>query len=109
MANPKFTSAYTGQDIESAIAKALQLDTFEYQSDELIDGQTCHVLWKVKPTSTNKVNGITIHPASGKLLNVESAEGVISIQSYITEENGLDEAFNSITLILDGGTAATVV
>ena len=106
MANPKFTSVYTGQDIESAIAKALQLDTFEYLSDEIIDNQTFHVLWKVKPTATNKVNGIAVHPVSGKLFNVESTEGVISVQSYLTEGNGLAEALNSITLVLNCGTAA---
>lgn len=109
MANPKFTSVYTGQDIESAIAKALQLDTFEYQSDELIDGLTFHVLWKVKPTTTNKANGIAVHPTSGKLFNVESTEGVISVQSYITEGNGFAEALNSVTLVLDCGTAADYI
>lgn len=109
MANPKFTSVHTGQDIESAIAKALQLDTFEYQSDELIDGLTFHVLWKVRPTAKNKVNGIAVHPVSGKVFNVESAEGVISVQNYLTEGNSLAEALNSVTLVLDGGTAATVI
>ena len=87
MTNPKFTSAYTGQDVESAITKALQLDTFEYQSNEVIDGQTFHILWKVKPTNTNQANGIAIHPTSGKMFDIISINGVLSAHVYITEED----------------------
>ena len=99
MSNPKFTSAYTGQDVESAITKALQLDAFEYQSTETIDEQTFHVLWKVKPTSTNKVNGIAVHPTTGELVNIISNEGTLSLNTLITSH---------MTLVLDGGTADTV-
>jgi hypothetical protein len=44
MPQAKFTSAYTGQQVESAIRKALPLDSFEHVSDEVINGKVFHVL-----------------------------------------------------------------
>ena len=46
MPEAKFTSAYTGQQVESAIKKALPLDSFEHVSDEVIDGVCSQVLSK---------------------------------------------------------------
>jgi hypothetical protein len=89
MPNPKYVSRYTGQDVESAITKALQLDNFEHQSDEIINGSTYHVLWKVKPTTTNQVNGVAVHPKTGKLIDVMSINGVISSYEYISEHDSI--------------------
>jgi hypothetical protein len=44
MPEAKFTSAYTGQQVESAIRKALPLDSFEHASDEVINGTVFHIL-----------------------------------------------------------------
>lgn len=44
MPEAKFTSAYTGQQVESAIKKALPLDSFEHVSDEVINGVVFHIL-----------------------------------------------------------------
>lgn len=44
MPDPKYTSTYTGQQVEQAIAKALPLDTFEVATDETIGGLVYHVL-----------------------------------------------------------------
>jgi len=44
MPDPKFTLDYTGEDVASAIAKALPLDTFASASDETINEVTFHVL-----------------------------------------------------------------
>lgn len=44
MPQAKFTSAYTGQQVESAIKKALPLETFEHVSDEAINGKVFHIL-----------------------------------------------------------------
>ena len=44
MPDPKYESRYTGQQVESAITKALQIDDFEYVSDELIGSKVYHVL-----------------------------------------------------------------
>ena len=89
MPDPKFISKYTGQDVESALAKALQLDTFEYICDEVIDGNVYHVVWKVKPTSTNTVYGVAYHPVTGKLTSVVSLNGNISLSDYVTTEDAI--------------------
>lgn len=109
MANPKFTSSYTGQNIENAIARALQLDTFEYQNTEVINEQAFHVLWKVKPTNENQVNGIAIHPVSGKLVNVISINGSISTCGYLTDGAEFINALSNLTFVIDGGTSETVI
>lgn len=101
--NSKFTSSYTGQTIESAIAKALQLDTFVYNSDETIDDITFHILWKTEPTATNTVYGIAIHP-TGKMYNIVSTNGTRTVYSYISENdlniNPISEA--TINAIFNG-------
>ena len=45
MPEAKFTSVFTGQQVESAIRKALSLNTFEFEhaSDEIIGGVVFHV------------------------------------------------------------------
>lgn len=97
--NPKFTSIYTGQTVESAIAKALQLDTFEHISDEVINGTVFHVLWKTKPTATNQVSGVAVHP-SGRVYDITSVNGVLSAYGYISESDvistsEIDSLFNN--------------
>ena len=98
MPEAKFTSAYTGQQVESAIKKALPLDSFEHVSDEVIDGVVFHILWKVTPTATNQVSGFTIHPLTGRMYEVYSNK-VFSLNSYLTERDlisisELDQLFN---------------
>ena len=44
MPDPRYESVYTGQQVESAIAKALQLDDFEHVSDEIINSKVYHIL-----------------------------------------------------------------
>ena len=46
MPDAKFTSVYTGQQVESAIKRALSLKTFEFKhtSDEIIGGTVYHIL-----------------------------------------------------------------
>lgn len=85
MSNPQFNSGFTGQQVESAIEKALVLDTFEHQSDEVIDGSVFHVLWKVKPTTSNQVNGFAVNPKNGKIVDICSINGVITSYRYISE------------------------
>ena len=93
MPDAKFTSAFTGQQVESAIKKALPLDSFEHSSDEVIDGKVFHVLWKVTPTTSNLVSGITIHPETGRMCEVVSANGAIALYRYVTDNDfiSLDE------------------
>lgn len=99
MPEAKFTSAYTGQQVESAIRKALPLDSFEYVSDEVINGTTFHILWKVAPTTTNQVSGFTIHPSTGRMYEVYSDNKVFSLNGYLTERDlisisDLDQLFS---------------
>ena len=93
MPEAKFTSAFTGQQVESAIKKALPLDSFEHSSDEVINGKVFHVLWKVTPNSSNLVSGITIHPETGRMCEVVSANGTLALYRYVTDDDfiSLDE------------------
>jgi hypothetical protein len=91
---PRHVSNYTGEDIESAISKALPLDSFEYQSDEVIDGISLHVLWKVNPL-TNTTYGIAVHPNTGEILKVKSVNGTFSYTKYT------DVSIESETLIFN--------
>ena len=93
MPDAKFTSAFTGQQVESAIKKALPLDSFEHSSDEVIDGKVFHVLWKVTPNTSNLVSGITIHPENGHIYEVVSANGTLTLYRYVTDNDfiSLDE------------------
>lgn len=90
MTYPTYKSQYTGQTVEAAIAKALRLEEiqlgndFTYASDEVIDNKQFHVLWKVQPTVTNSVSGLSIHPDNGQLCEVISAEGSTSATSVKT-------------------------
>ena len=77
--DPKYTSTYTGQQIEAAIAKALPLDTFAGATDDTISSVTYHILWKVMPTASNTVKGITIDPSTGALLEVKSVNGTKTV------------------------------
>ena len=99
MPEAKFTSAYTGQQVEKKKKKALPLDSFEHVSDEVIDGVVFHILWKVTPTTTNQVSGFTIHPSTGRMYEVYSNNKVFSLNSYLTERDlisisELDQLFN---------------
>ena len=87
MPEPKYTIRYTGTQVESAIAKALPLETFEHTSDEVIEGQVYHILWKIKPTADNQVSGFTIHPITGKLYEVYSNKLNYSLNGYLTERD----------------------
>lgn len=93
MPEAKFTSAFTGQQVESAIKKALPLDSFEHSSDEVIDGKVFHVLWKVTPNTSNLVSGITIHPETGRMCEVVSTNGTLALYRYVTDDDfiSLDE------------------
>ena len=44
MQGPTYTIKYTGAQVESAITKALPLETFEHVSDEVINGTVFHIL-----------------------------------------------------------------
>jgi hypothetical protein len=86
---PQYISRYRGADVEEAIAKALQLDSFAYQSTETVNNVELHILWKVKPSETTIVYGVAIHPQTGELLKVESNKGTKSFTKYldqVTEE-----------------------
>jgi hypothetical protein len=85
MPQAKFTSAYTGQQVESAIKKALPLESFEHVSDEVINGKVFHVLWKITPTTSNQVSGFTVHPETGRICEVFSNQKVFSLNRYMTE------------------------
>jgi hypothetical protein len=87
---PRHISSYTGTDVENAITKALQLDSFESQSSEVIDGINFHILWKVAPTTSNTVYGLAIHPQTGELLKVKSANNAISFTNYSTISFNVD-------------------
>lgn len=87
MPDAKFTSAYTGREVESAIKKALPLESFEHSSDEVINGQVFHILWKVKPIASNQVSGFTINPSTGRLCEVYSDNLVYSLNGYLTERD----------------------
>lgn len=92
MPQAKFTSAYTGQQVESAIKKALPLESFEHVSDEVIDGKVFHILWKVAPTTTNQVGGFTVHPETGRICEVYSDQKVFSLNRYMTEDDYISTA-----------------
>lgn len=92
MPDPRYESVYTGQQVESAIAKALQLDDFAHVSDEIIGSSVYHVLWKVKPTSSNSVTGFTVDPNDGKILQVFSVNGTLTVYSYITDNDTISNA-----------------
>ena len=99
MPDAKFTSAYTGREVESAIKKALPLESFEHVSDEIIEGKVFHVLWKVKPTATNYVSGFSVDSETGRIVEVYSAAGEFSTNRYLTERDlisisELDSLFN---------------
>lgn len=87
MPQAKFTSAYTGQQVESAIRKALPLDSFEHVSDEVINGKVFHVLWKVSPTASNQVSGFTVHPETGRIYEVFSNNKVYTLNKYMTTDD----------------------
>ena len=89
MPQAKFTSAYTGQQVESAIKKALPLESFEHVSDEAIGGKVFHILWKITPTTSNQVSGFTIHPETGRICEVFSNQKVYSINQYMTEGDSI--------------------
>jgi hypothetical protein len=99
MPQAKFTSAYTGQQVESAIKKALPLESFAHASDEVINGKVFHILWKVTPTTSNQVSGFTVHPETGKLCEVYSNNKVYTLHSYLTDgdyisTSDIDALFN---------------
>lgn len=99
MQGPTYTIKYTGAQVESAITKALPLETFAHVSDEVINGTVYHILWKVKPTATNQVSGFTINPSTGRLCEVYSDKLVYSLNGYLTERDlisidELNELFN---------------
>lgn len=79
MPDPRYTSTYTGQQVESAITKALQIDDFEYVADEIINGTIYHVLWKVRPTVSNTVSGFTVDPTTGDICQTVSVDGVKAV------------------------------
>lgn len=87
MPETRYTSIYTGQQVESAITKALSLKTFEFKqiSDEVIGGIVFHVLWLDIPTENNQVKGFTIHPNTGRLYEVYSNAKTYTIHSYLTD------------------------
>jgi len=89
---PKYTSIYTGQQVEEAIAKALPLDTFEVATDETVGGVVYHVLWKKRPTSSNTVNGFTVHPTTGELYSIKSVNNVKTVAKVLNESNTISES-----------------
>lgn len=62
---------------------------FEHASDELINGNVYHILWKVKPTALNTVYGITTDPSDGSAIEVCSDKGVISITKVAQETSAI--------------------
>lgn len=65
---------------------------FEHASDELINGNVYHILWKVKPTALNTVYGITTDPSDGSSIEVCSDKGVISITKVAQETSAISTA-----------------
>ena len=65
---------------------------FEHVSDELIDSNVYHILWKVKPTALNTVYGITTDPSDGSTIEVCSDHGVISITKVAQETSAISTA-----------------
>lgn len=91
MPEAKFTSVFTGQQVESAIKKALMLKTFEFEhaSDELIGNTVYHVLWLETPTTTNQVKGFTMCPITGRIYEVYSNCKQYSITRYVTDDDAI--------------------
>ena len=85
--DPKYTSTYTGQQVEAAIAKALPLDTFAVATDDTISSVTYHILWKAAPTASNTVFGITVHPTTGTLYEVKSVNGTKTLRKLALRSN----------------------
>jgi hypothetical protein len=77
MSQPTYSVPYTGDQVKNALGKILGLKTFEFttETDEVLNGQTFHVFWKIAPALSNEVVGVTIHPESGQLCEVISAAG----------------------------------
>lgn len=101
MPDPRYESIYTGQQVETAIGRALPLDDFALATDEIISGVVYHVLWKVAPTNANTVSGIAVHPNTGKWYSVTSVNGTKSINKYLSEEDNIIDT--EIDDILDDG------
>jgi hypothetical protein len=102
MPEAKFTSVFTGQQVESAIKKALTLNTFEFEhvSDELINGTVFHILWLNTPTEDNQAKGFTMCPTTGRIYEVFSNCKQFSITRYVTDDDTIqifeiDSLFNS--------------
>ena len=102
--DPKYTSTYTGQQVEAAIARALPLDTFAIATDTTISSVTYHILWKVAPTASNTVFGITIHPTTGALYEVKSANNQLSLRKIALRSGSKVTIGNA-----NAGTAKTVI
>jgi hypothetical protein len=96
MSQPTYTLGYTGDQVKNALGKIVGLKTFEFttETDEVLDGQTYHVFWKIAPTTSNEVVGFTIHPESGQLCEVISAAGsntATSVKPFATNATVEDD------------------
>jgi len=92
MPDPVFTSIYTGQQVESAIGKALQFSDFALVTDETIGGIVYHVLWKAAPAASNTVSGVAVHPSTGRIYAVISVNGVKSVEKYLRGDDSISSA-----------------
>ena len=102
---PKYTSSYTGQQVEAAIARALPLDTFASATDETIGGVTYHILWKVAPTGSNTVYGFTIHPTTGELYSAKSASGTKTVAKVLNTTQLISD--NDVDAVVAGTTPSS--
>ena len=78
----EYQSIFTGQEVDNAIEKLRNWIAADAQNVDSItvSGNTYAVLWKIAPTNSNHVYGIGLHNTTGKVVQVESTNGVCSIK-----------------------------
>lgn len=80
MSYQTYAVPYTGKEVKDALDKIVNLkdlNTFDFtaKTTETINNTTFQVFWQIAPTTDNEVVGFAIHPDSGQLCEVTSAEG----------------------------------
>ena len=85
----------TSSEINTAVGKALSLDDIEYVSKEAVEGVNYHIIWRVKPTANNSVQGFAMDPNNGQLVIIYSENNIKSVGQLITTKNTISD--NEIT------------
>jgi hypothetical protein len=74
--------AYYAKQTEVSALDTHKLGDFTTTSDVAISGVTYHTYWEVKPTASNQVYGVAVHPTNGKLTRIYNNKGAYSAVSY---------------------------